>query len=209
MTGTSRAGAPVSRLERIATSIRGHTPVYAERDEPYWEAAVALVLRELNGGPLEVLFIQRAVREGDPWSGQIGFPGGKRDKNESDLSATVLRETREELGIDLKADGELIGALDELRPRTPVLPPVIVRPYVARLDADAVFAPSDEVAGHFWAPADELFKPGNTRSTRVMARNAFWMWHDAIHYNGHVIWGMTERILRQFNKVAIQTGAAK
>jgi 8-oxo-dGTP pyrophosphatase MutT (NUDIX family) len=205
----SAAGIGSSRLERIATSIRAHTPVYAERDEPYWEAAVALIVRELNGGPLEVLFIQRAIREGDPWSGQIALPGGKRDKEEADLMATVLRETREEIGIDLKADGEIIGPLDELRPRTPVLPPVIVRPYVARLDTDAVIAPSDEVASTFWAPADELFKPGATRSTRVMARNAFWMWHDAIHWNGHVIWGMTERILRQFRKVAIEAGAAR
>jgi 8-oxo-dGTP pyrophosphatase MutT (NUDIX family) len=198
-----------SRLARIAASIRAHTPVYAEREEPYWEAAVVLILRERNGGPLEVLFIQRAIREGDPWSGQIALPGGKRDKNESDLTATVLRETREEIGIDLKADGEIIGPLDELRPRTPVLPPVIVRPFVARLDADAVIVPSDEVAGTFWAPVDELVNPRNTRSTRVMARNAFWMWHDAIHWNGHVIWGMTERIMRQFNKVAIAAGAAK
>lgn len=209
MPAASLADIPASRIERIAGLVRGHAPVNAERDEPFIEAAVALVLRELNGGPLEVLFIQRAVRQGDPWSGQIALPGGKKDKEDADLAATVLRETREELGIDLTKDGELIGPLDELRPRTPVLPPVIVRPFVARLQVDAVITPSEEVASAFWAPASELFNPANTRSTRVMARNAFWMWHDAIHWDGKVIWGMTERILRRFREVAIEAGAAR
>jgi 8-oxo-dGTP pyrophosphatase MutT (NUDIX family) len=198
----STAGIPDARIDRIAAAVRARTPVYAERDEPYWEAAVALVLRERRGSPLELLFIRRAIRESDPWSGQVALPGGRRDKDEADLAATVLRETREETGIDLRATGQLLGPLDEVRPRTPVLPPVIVRPYVARLDSDETFVPSDEVAGHFWAPVDELFKPSNTRSTRVQARGTTLIWPEAIHFEGHVIWGMTERILRNFQAVA-------
>jgi len=160
-----------------------------------------MILRELPGRPIEVLFMKRAEREGDPWSGQVAFPGGRRDRNEGDLAETVVRETLEETGIDLKAHGELIGALDELRPRTPVLPPVIVRPYVARLDSDLPMTPSDEVASLFWSPLDTLADPANTRATRVQARGKFWMWHDAIHYDGHVIWGMTERIIRAFGGI--------
>jgi 8-oxo-dGTP pyrophosphatase MutT (NUDIX family) len=191
-----------SRLERIAAAVRARIPTYAERDEPYWEAAVALVLRERVGHEPEVLFIHRAEREDDPWSGQIALPGGRRDPGEADLSATVLRETLEETGLDLRLHGELIGPLDELRPRTPVLPPVIVRPYVAVLNAHAELVPSGEVAGHFWAPLGALFDPANTRSTRVRSRGTFWTWRDAIHYDGHVIWGLTERILRVLQELA-------
>src|SRR5262245_33219350 len=121
---------PSDRMQKLVDAVRAHRPIVAERDEPYWEAAVALILREREDA-VEALFIQRAVREGDPWSGQVALPGGRRDDGEADLAETVVRETREEIGIDLRTQGELVGALDELRPRTPVLPPVIVRPYVA------------------------------------------------------------------------------
>jgi len=190
-----------SRLTRIARAVRAQTPTVAERDEPFWEAAVAMVLRERNGA-VEMLFIKRAVHEGDPWSGQVGLPGGRRDDGEADLADTVVRETREELGLDIHVHGELIGALDELRPRTPLLPPVIVRPYVAILRDTPAFVLSSEVASHFWVPLSALFDPANTRNTRVQTRGTFWMWRDAIHYDAHVIWGLTERILRTFQEVA-------
>ena len=190
-----------SRLTRIAAAVRARIPRYAERDEPYWEAAVALVLREREGRVPEVLFINRAQREGDPWSGQVALPGGRRDDGEADLAETVLRETREETGLDLSAHGELVGPLDELRPRTPVLPPVIVRPYVATLASTPPLVFSDEVAGHFWMPIDALFDRANLRRTRVLTRG-FWMWRDAIHYEGQVIWGLTEHIIRTFEEVA-------
>lgn len=189
------------RLFRIASAVRAHTPIVAERDEPYWEAAVAMVLREAKPGAVEMLFIRRAVQEGDPWSGQVALPGGRRDEGEADLADTAVRETREEMGFDIRAHGELIGALDELRPRSPVLPPVIVRPYVAVLAATPPITLSTEVASHFWVPLDALFDPANTKNTRVQTRGTFWMWRNAIHYNDQVIWGLTERILRTFEEV--------
>ncbi|MDA1081165.1 MAG: CoA pyrophosphatase [Gemmatimonadetes bacterium] len=190
-----------ARIARIAEAVRARQPTYAERDEPFWEAAVAIVLRDAGGQSPEVLFILRAVHERDPWSGQVALPGGRRDEGENDLADTVVRETREETGIDLRTHGELFGPLDEFRPRTPVLPPVIVRPYVARIDGDCAIVASNEVSGHFWAPLDALFDPANTRSTRVAARG-FTMWRDAIHYEGHVIWGMTEIIIHKLAQVA-------
>lgn len=186
-------------LDAIAAAVRGRPPKVAERDEPYWEAAVAIVVRDGPAGP-EVLFITRAKREGDPWSGQVALPGGRRDAGEPDLADTAWRETMEETGLDLRADGEIVGPLDEIRPRTPVLPPVIVRPYVATLRGAGMIIHSDEVAGHFWVPLVTLFHPGNTKRTRVLTRGTFWIWRDAIHVEGKVIWGMTEVILRTFEE---------
>lgn len=186
-------------LDAIAAAIRARAPKVAERDEPYWEAAVAIVVRDGAAGP-EALFIKRAKREGDPWSGQVALPGGRRDEGEHDLADTAWRETMEETGLDLRASGEIVGPLDEIRPRTPVLPPVIVRPYVATLRGPVTVVYSDEVAGHFWVPLVTLFHPANTKRTRVLTRGAFWIWRDAIHIDGHVIWGMTEVILRTFEE---------
>lgn len=194
-------GVSDSRLVSIAAAVRAQTPTVAERDEPFWESAVVLLLREAQNGVPEMLFIKRAVREGDPWSGQVALPGGRRDQGEADLADTAVRETREEIGIDIRAHGEMIGALNELRPRTPLLPPVIVRPYVATLAVTPSIVYSDEVASHFWVPLDVLFDPANTRNTRVQTRGMFWIWRDAIHYDEHLIWGLTEVILRTFERV--------
>src|SRR5262249_42208670 len=89
------------------------------------EAAVALALVPIHDGDLELLFIQRAELAGDPWSGQMALPGGRRDADDLDLLATAIREAREETGIELLRD-YLLGQLDEFAPRTPTLPPVIV-----------------------------------------------------------------------------------
>jgi len=189
-----------SRLARIASAVRGHAPVLAARDGTYFEAAVALILRETRDDDLELLFIKRATREDDPWSGQIALPGGRHEESDASLEETAVRETREEVGLELTKYGEIIGALDELRPRTPVLPPVIVRPFVATVGPAASIGPSDEVAELFWAPLDAILDPAAARDTEIVVRQMRTV-RPAIHYGGHVIWGMTEHILRRFEEI--------
>src|SRR5512137_2241570 len=75
-------------------------------------AAVSIVLRDPPGG-LEVLFIRRSEREGDLWSGHVAFPGGRVEPGEGVVEAAI-RETEEEVGIDLRAAAERLGALDEI-----------------------------------------------------------------------------------------------
>jgi 8-oxo-dGTP pyrophosphatase MutT (NUDIX family) len=111
-----------------------------------------------------------------------------------------VRETLEEVGLELKRHGAILGALDELRPRVPVLPPVIVRPYVATVAADATIQASDEVAEHFWAPLDEILDPAASRDTEIVVRQMRTV-RPAIHFGGHMIWGMTEHILRRFEEI--------
>lgn len=197
---TMDAASTDARLARIAQAVQGRTPLVAERDEPYFEAAVALVLRATPAGVIELLFIKRATRDDDPWSGQIALPGGRYDPDDRSLEATAVRETFEEVSLDLRRDGAILGALDELRPRIPQLPPVIVRPYVATVAPHADVLPSDEVAELFWAPLDLILAPESQRDTEIAVRG-FTVRRSAIHFRGHVIWGMTEAILRQFGTV--------
>ncbi|HEX7546536.1 MAG TPA: CoA pyrophosphatase [Gemmatimonadaceae bacterium] len=197
----TRAGVTAgARMAHIASAVRAHAPVRAERDGTYFEAAVALILRETHDDDLELLFIKRAVRDDDPWSGQIALPGGRHDAADASLEDTAVRETREEVGLDLRREGAIIGVLDELRPRIPVLPPVIVRPHLALVSTDAILGPSDEVAEYFWAPLDAILDPAASRDTEIVVRQMRTV-RPAIHFGGHMIWGMTEHILRRFEEI--------
>jgi 8-oxo-dGTP pyrophosphatase MutT (NUDIX family) len=66
-----------------------------------------------NGDP-EILFIKRAGRVGDRWSGHVALPGGRRDPPDADDRAAAIRETREEVGLDLtRPDCLFAGNLPE------------------------------------------------------------------------------------------------
>ena len=156
-------------------------------------AAVAVILHDGEDG-LETLFIHRAVRAGDTWSGQIAFPGGRREPTDPDLLTTAVRETLEEIGVDLSR-AERLGVLDDLHPRTPVLPPVVVRPFVFALTERPAIVVSPEVQDAFWVSFRVLQAPG-TRSEMIVdhpgiPRRVL----PAYALGNRTIWGMSERIL--------------
>ncbi len=153
-------------------------------------AAVAIVAAP---DPDAFLLIRRAERNDDRWSGQMAFPGGRWQPEDPDLTATARRETLEEVGIDL-ADARLIGVLDDIAPRTPSLPPVLVRPYVFRLPAHRRPVPNHEVAEAFWADVDRLIVPDIYRPYEYQLRGSR-IRFPGYHLPQGVVWGMTERIL--------------
>jgi 8-oxo-dGTP pyrophosphatase MutT (NUDIX family) len=184
---------------RLQRALAARPAALAERDEPFKEAAVALVLRAADDD-LELLLMRRAAREGDPWSGQIGLPGGRFDAGDASLEHTALRETFEEVGIDLRRDGAVLGQLDELRPRTPVLPPIIVRPFVCALHGEARIVTNYEVAELRWVRLGQLFHPETRVRTSVRVRD-IQMKVDAYQLGDFTVWGMTERILATFEEI--------
>jgi len=184
---------------RLRQALAARPAALAERDEPFKEAAVALVLRPA-ADDLELLLMRRAAREGDPWSGQIGLPGGRFDVSDASLEHTALRETFEEVGVDLRRDGAVLGQLDELRPRTPVLPPIIVRPFVCALHGEANIVTNHEVAELRWVRLGLLFHPETRVRTSVRVRD-IQMKVDAYQLGDFTVWGMTERILATFEEI--------
>jgi 8-oxo-dGTP pyrophosphatase MutT (NUDIX family) len=184
----------VITLAAVRRALRDHSPRVADAPEAR-PAAVALVLLEGQQG-LEILIIKRAERGDDPWSGQIALPGGRYGAGDLDLEATAVRETREETGVDLSG-AERLGALDDLHPRTSLLPPVVVRPFVFALTRRATLVPSDEVQRAFWLPLARLSEPGVRREVTLTLRGGT---HTLPAYlvDDDLIWGMTERILTPF-----------
>lgn len=183
-------------LPLLAADLRAKPGVPAPDDGEPARAAVAIVLRTSPAAQLDVLLIQRAERDGDPWSGQVALPGGRRDPTDATLQDTAIRETLEETGIDLAAHGHVLGTLDELRPRTPVLPPIIVTPFVAVVPPDLGLSISDELAAAFWAPWSIFADPTHIDERTIQVRGADWR-VSSYAVGERVVWGMTERMLRQ------------
>lgn len=143
--------------------------------------------------PDSILLIRRADRAGDPWSGHMALPGGRREPADLDLLSTAIRETREELGFELRRD-HLIGSLDDVVPRTPVLPPVAVRPFVFVAPGRSPLTLNSEVAAAHWVQLDDLQQPERHHAVTLdvagMTREV-----QAFQLDNGVVWGMTERIL--------------
>ena len=164
-------------------------------------AAVMLALRARNDGEPELLMIQRAAAERDPWSGHIACPGGRAEPTDVDLAATAIRETCEETGVDVARDGRVLGHLDDLTPVSPHLPPLVIRPYIALVISDVRILPSVEVAAAFWVPLAELRTP-TSWGTGVVHVRGVERSVSVFRHGGYTVWGLTERVLRQFMEYA-------
>jgi len=153
-------------------------------------AAVAAVLHDEPAGP-RVLLMKRVERPGDPWSGHISLPGGGYHASDASLLETAIRETREELGIEL-ARARVLGSLAPLHPRSAGPYGIEVTPFVFAVDAapEAVCGP--EAVSAFWLPLP-LAASGTLDETYTYpsTQAQFPSWR----YDGHVIWGLTWRIL--------------
>lgn len=162
-------------------------------------AAVALILRDGPDG-IEALFIRRAEHPDDPWSGQMAFPGGREEPGDADLRATAMRETREEIGIDLEREAEYLGGLDEVRAMARMRPMSLsITPFVFRLSG--AFDPriSDEVRSVHWLPLEQLLGPG-LRSTMDYVHQGVAMQFPCLRFEELVIWGLTYRMFMSFQE---------
>ena len=183
-------------IASLQDSLQKRSAAEAPEEPGVRKAAVALIFRAGEDGSPELLFIKRAEYPGDPWSGQIAFPGGREESGDTSLQETATRETREETGLDLAREGTVIGVLDDLRPRHIRLPAIVVRPYVAVVDRTEPLELSSEVALAFWIPFGALAHAESWREDTVVARGAQ-INARVFKHQDHVIWGMTERILAQ------------
>jgi 8-oxo-dGTP pyrophosphatase MutT (NUDIX family) len=176
-------------LLRLRDSLAGASPAAHDDPDLLW-AAVALIVAPV---PDSLLLIQRADRPGDPWSGHMALPGGRRDPEDVDLLATALREAGEEVGIWLSRDA-LVGALADVVPRTPALPPIAVRPFLLAVPRRPTLALNPEVAAATWVSLEELLRPEAHRQVVVNIQGGS-REVAAFVLKAGVVWGMTERIL--------------
>ena len=183
--------APIPDIAQLATALAPTLTTHPADAT----ASVMLCLREGERGT-ELLLCRRATREGDPWSGHVGLPGGGVEERDRDALDTAARETYEEVGFDPRAHGRILGMLEPLKPRTF---PITIAAYVAHITAPVELSLSEEIAVAWWTPFADLEwvsaeVPG--APTRV---SAFQLPH--AEAQDVVLWGITYRLLDRLFRV--------
>ena len=156
-------------------------------------AAVTVLLRD-GEREVETLLIERTERPTDPASGQVAFPGGRVEESDSSLRKTALRELEEEVGL---AEGDLAGPLRYVGTEHAARFRIRIGVFAGALSprgGSPTALSAVEVAHIFWLPRSEL---GHTQSvhreTGLGLRPV-----PATVYQGHILWGFTRRVIRQF-----------
>lgn len=182
------------QIEQIVRALANHRP-QQQRLAGARQAAVAMLLTDTAIGP-EVLFIRRAEYEGDPWSGDVAFPGGGIEAQDSDARQAAEREVWEEIGLHLEAD-QYLGQLDDL---AGAYLPIQVACHVYLLPAKPDFKLNGEVVDTFWVPLAELLNPSRRREETFAFRGTV-RTNPIIDLSGYCdrfLWGITYRLFENF-----------
>lgn len=194
----------MERIERIYDALCSR-PLRTLKAGERMRAAVAIVLEERDGD-LNVLLIERAINNNDPWSGHIAFPGGRSDSSDAGLRETAERECREELGLDL-TQARYLGCLGEIAPRRLRL---VITAFVYGVEERPDLSPNrDEIANAFWFPLHEIHNPARCTEMIIQGKNhrksfpALQLSDDG----GQPLWGITYQLLRTLGRLINKTDA--
>ena len=175
---------------QLASRLSNFVKEEADFEPRAGRAAVAIMVRE-GLAATEILMIRRATREGDPWSGHMGFPGGRRDPCDVCNFACVLRETEEEIGVDLAEWGTCLGELSDVNTGwRKDRPEMLVTPFVFRVAELPKLTPNYEVDDVVWVPLHFLIDHHNREPLE-------WEWRgqkmatDSYLYDTYRIWGLS------------------
>lgn len=190
-------------FDQISEKLLHYTDVIETEPAPPKRAAVAMILHQKDD-LVEILFIQRAADDRDPWSGHIAFPGGKLEEGELEYQA-ACRETYEEIGIDLNRAYYLGRLSDIIGSNLPV------RVSCCLFGIDKLqFSPilNEEVSDLFWISLNEL-KDSSRHIKSTVAFDEKKLEVPAIRLsvnNKPVLWGITYRLVMQFMKLLDNNG---
>lgn len=188
----------IDELEKL---LRSRFPVKIDDRGDFVHAAVMMILGESPDG-LSMLFIKRPESDIDAFSGHMAFPGGKMMEGDESKLATAIRETHEEIGVDLYTSGRVIGELDDINPNNPRASNYIVTPYLSVLREEVLIVPNlYEVEAALWIPVKHLID-GTNFAVRLRERNGKMVEDYVYSFGKYIIWGMTGRILHGFFSIS-------
>lgn len=193
----ARASADTIDLPLISEAL-ARVPPRIHAVDPERHASVAMII-EPGMDDYSVLFIERARKDSDPWSGQIAFPGGRREPEDPDSRAVAVRETAEEIGVLLKPS-QYIGRLDDLKGRHGgTSEGMVISCFVYHLETPVEVTPNYEVAAVERLPIRHLVD--SAHRTEIEWKDAELRRFPGIRFgenDARVVWGLTYRFLCAF-----------
>jgi 8-oxo-dGTP pyrophosphatase MutT (NUDIX family) len=157
-----------------------------ENPDENTNAAVAILMRAVDDD-LEVFLVKRAEVEGDPWSGDMAFPGGKKTAQDNGVVDTAVREVMEETGINLRGL-EPLGYLEPLF--SWVRNTFSVQPILYLFEGDPPITLNYELTKYMWTPMNDL----REYKSRAVVKG----FDSPIYRIGDdVVWGLTYRMLER------------
>ena len=148
-------------------------------------ASVAILVRSDD----HICMIRRAVKEKDYWSGHMGFPGGREESGDGTLLDTAIRETKEEIGIDIVSE-QCMGRLSDLKH-----PKLQVAAYVFKVESDLSFVLEEsEVAEVYWLPL-RAFVDSSYRGTRTAMYKGQEYDAPVVNIGSADVWGISLRFI--------------
>jgi 8-oxo-dGTP pyrophosphatase MutT (NUDIX family) len=153
---------------------------------------------------LEILMIQRAVRDGDPWSGDMAFPGGRVDKADGNSLITARRETFEEIGLNTHHSIDVITRLSDIKARPHVgRRPLVITPYLFKADQLPKLSLNEEVEEVVWVPLS-LFMDDSQRQVMVWERRQRRLEMPCYYFQERKIWGLSLKMLDELTEIMTQ-----
>ena len=168
----------------------GHRGLSPEADHQRWAGVLCLFYPDARGITHFVL-IKRQISSG-PHSGQIAFPGGRKDAEDLSMAHTALRECEEEIGVPRRSI-KIIKAMSEL-----YIPPsdFWVKPYIGLVDNSPNFVlQHEEVAGLILVPATDLMDERRIKMERMTAPKRGVLEMPVFEFQGNRVWGATAMML--------------
>lgn len=189
---------PDRKIKRIRHQLVHYQPEPSPI-EATTRAAVAMLLKS-HDHDLHMFFIHRAHHPQDPWSGHMAFPGGRQDPEDLDLSYTIYRETKEEVGIDLNLHSEYLGRMTDQQAMARGRPiSMTVSPFIYLVSPEVSPQPDpSEVQDTIWVPLSFMQQKGIERTVSRPTPDGSSIQVPALEYGGKTIWGLTYRMLRGF-----------
>ncbi len=175
-------------MSEIFARVTKNLVAYEPQQKSRHFAAVSIMVRDIQVP--SVLLIKRAERPGDPWSGQVAFPGGKMQSGDDTARGTAVRETMEEVGVDLSR-ADFMGYAHAATTHTGNMDVV---PVVFVLKESVEIRPNGEVASYRWVDLEDLLAP-ETQSTYKFTSGGREVELPAFKVDDYVVWGLTHRIL--------------
>lgn len=181
-------------IEQIKTRLSDHQPQSLQHESDRL-AAVSMLLRD-NNLQTEVLLIRRAEHDQDPWSGDLGFPGGRIESSDLSPRAAAERETWEEVGFCLN-EKNYIGQSDDL---AGAYLSVHISCFIYQVEMNTQFKLNGEVVDLFWVPIHTLLDPQRNQQLTFFYRGQDRK-HPGINlseWSDRPLWGITYRLLDNF-----------